>query len=155
MAGRNGGRPPKPTAAHKRDGTYKRTRHGNRTDAPQTSSLPGPPEHFGRDAVLLWCRVVDSLPQETFGEQDFAGLQAACEWWDQYCRLRDSLASLDAAIDPKGYSSVFNCVVKASQRFESLMARFGLSPVDRARLRLAPKEEADGLSLLLEEDVAS
>ena len=120
------GRPRKPTALLKLEGSFRRDRHGDRVQEPD-APLGGPPGHLPADARLAWRQVAGSAtwlrrPDRPLVEL-YAQLQAAA---------RRDFAAMSAA--------------KLSL-LAGVAGRLGLGPVDRARVHAASAApEDDGTS---------
>jgi len=128
------GRKPTPTAVHRLAGTYRPDRHGKRSDdIPATRPIK--PRDIPKDAAKLWDALVPWLVQHGAVQAiDRTALELLCRLW---ALARASLAAAEAT--PLDKDARIAAVAYAA-RFESLAARFGLTPVDRARLVLNPPE---------------
>lgn len=101
-----------------------------------TTGAPKRPRGMQGEARRMWDAIVAALPDRAFSPVDTFALEAACTWWAKF--VQEMAAGHTNAAD------------KASKRFEAFCARFGLSPVDRARLAIppAPDEETNPFKLL-------
>lgn len=143
MAGYKGrqGRKPKLASKHKLDGTFRSDRHSARLESMQVNSQPhrlSPPSTLREDGKQQWGIVVDSLPDNVLKSCDEGKIQ-------QLCFIRQQLNDLERAIESAPLdTSLLHVYVKLSSQYDRLGRQFGLSPIDRASLRVEePKEAAD------------
>jgi P27 family predicted phage terminase small subunit len=140
------GRKPKPTAQHKREGTFRHDRHANRASTP--AGVPSPPEALCDEAAVEWKRVVSLLAAAGLVAQlDRAALALYCQAWGDYWAAK-------AIVDDEGWTAVGSTgnviehpAVKAMQRSwaQCLQAarEFGMTPSARASIKM-PAREARG-----------
>ena len=139
----------KPTTQHKRDGTYRADRHGRRADAViGKTELPTPPEHLKADAVAMWYEVCESLPPEVLVRLDMYQLTGMCEWWQQWRDLQKAIDSCNDVLDPTYFKLNQMCAI-VWKHFAAASSRFGMTPTDRAKIKIAEKEKDDGDPLTL------
>lgn len=143
MAGYKGrqGRKPKLTSKHKLDGTYRPDRHAARLESVQVSASPHrltPPDSLREDGKQQWRTVVDSLPGNVLKTCDEGKIH-------QLCFIRQQLNDLQLAIESAPLdTSLLHVYVKLSSQYDRIGRQFGLSPIDRASLRVEePKETVD------------
>ena len=124
------GRPRKPSALHILNGTAA-ARNANRGDM-ITSGKPKMPSGLSRSAQKFWRRVVPTLIDLGFcSAQDADELALMARWW---CTADALLTRVEAgALDVVGRAAT------ADQQFQRIACRFGMTPVDRAKLRVEPK----------------
>lgn len=128
-------RPRKPTADLERDGTYREDRHGGRRKEPQFSGEPERPPGMNPDAQKFWDLIVPMLISRGVATSvDAPALQSMAEWWSTLRELRRKRK--------KGPTYV-NDLVSASKQFHSIAAKFGLTPVDRAKLEVSDPDPAN------------
>lgn len=141
------GRTPKSKAQHKRNGTYRKDRHGDRLD---DSDFKGelPPCPLTGLAAEIWAQVVASSPEGQLRAIDALHLEGLCQWGAECQRIQDALRNIDPA--DAGYYRMLQQMTMAWKHFAAASSRFGMTPVDRARLKAVPKEEKqdDPLSVL-------
>ena len=129
------GRPPKTAAQHKADGTFRKDRHGARAELAIRPGAPEMPDDLDEDGIGLWQKIIETLPAEVLSELDSYGLADCCRWWSVMVRchrfVRDNPADKESI-------SLLNT---ATNHFHKYSAKFGLSPVDRARLKSPPKQD--------------
>jgi phage terminase small subunit len=126
--------PTKTIAAHQHDGTWRKERHASQADLTASPGAPTKPNDLPPDGARLWDEIISCLPAEVLSRCDIAAMEGVCFF---YALMRQ--AFLDGDV---------NAAVVASRRVEVFMARLGLSPADRAKLRQPPKEELDELDQL-------
>ena len=141
MAGHKGrqGRKPKMTAKHVLEGTFRAERHGRRVDALADSSAANlaKPDVIGEAGKWLWELTIRNLPGGVLREQDAAKLELMCVSWEQYRKLLERMRSDD---DPALISKLKNL----ADLIDKFGKQFGMSPLDRASLKVEdPKEAVD------------
>lgn len=128
-----GGRPPKPTADHKRDGTYQKCRHEDRADESLAIGKPQKPDFADDRASKLWDLIVIGLPEKAQATLDTPLLIGLCRWW---CRWLDFMQKMDDTESDVEHYKLMVMAAAAWKQFATLASRFGMSPVDRARLKI-------------------
>jgi hypothetical protein len=130
-----GGRPPKPVELHRLHGSYRRDRHG---PLPQSSN-----GDEADDADELWIEPSDEAAKYFYElllsspvaaamrATDSAALTLAAETWVLLNR------SVDLARENPTDPAARSAVVAYGGMFDRLCSRFGLTPSDRQRLRMA------------------
>ncbi len=144
MAGR--GRPRKPTQSLKLHGGYRSDRHGDRDQEPQLSGDPVPPFKLVGDANLLWESVVPRLVAAKIAtEADSETLAMMCEWYRKFRKLQKALDKM--AVTNKDHYKLMIQMQMASNCFDKLAARFGMTPADRSRVKThEPAQQVSGLA---------
>lgn len=132
-----GGRPPKPTAELKLWGGFRSARHAGRVDELIGGTEPVKPE-LDDVASSVWDLVVTCLPADAKSSMDSPALAGMCQWYSRYVSLMQRLQ--DAAGEKDEYRLIVMCS-QAWKQFEGAAGRFGLTPVDRAKLKVPPKDE--------------
>ncbi len=124
------GRPRKPDAQKQLEGNPGRRPLGGEAEA---KGSPRRPKNMSKDAAWLWTLVV----QNWMGELDTAELMTLCDTWELL-----QAATRAAKQDPidKGNRLAFAAY---KSQFDSLASRFGMTPADRAKIRIQPEPEAD------------
>lgn len=139
MAGHKGrqGRKPKLSAKHQLDGTFRNSRHVSRLDsvASATTARLTPPDVIGEAGRWLWNLTIRNLPDGVLRDQDAAKLEMMCVSWEAYRKLISRMAIDD---DPKLISKLKNL----ADLIDKLGKQFGMSPLDRACLKVEPATEA-------------
>lgn len=146
------GRPRKPTEVRELEGN---PGHRPIPDSPKYPPICGqvPPElgEYGRN---LWERLVTANGRNgVLQETDWPTLLAMCQEWELYQTAMREVSEGGFTVDTRGNSDASPSRVRnparliaqgAFDRFEKLAARFGLTPVDRARIDSgAEREEMD------------
>lgn len=136
---------PKPTAIHQLHGTFRPTRHGP-TEHPidELIGLPEMPPGMPEQAIKLWKAVVPQLVKAKVAVQlDSIELASMCRWWCQYNELMTMVES-DAPYDKETENRQARLERRAKaawHTFDSIASRYGLTPADRARLRVDTKKQ--------------
>lgn len=139
------GRPPKPTAEHIADGTYRPHRHDGRLDARLEPGLPVPPQKLNEEESILWNLVCNHIPAEALSEVDGLALYMLVRYYLIWKAYDDEIKRQGTEAD---YKLVQQSVMCAKQ-FHSAASKFGLTPADRAKINLGETEEADAIEDLL------
>ena len=127
----------KTLAEHKKNGTYRADRHGNRLTMPG-GDLPAMPSKLSAPSRRLWKLVVSKLPPEALSSLDAPALESMCRWFGQWQR------AMERAETDNG-EKCYSLLVAASmahKQFVTLAAKFGLTPADRGKLQTTSKREA-------------
>lgn len=132
------GRPFKSIAEHQLHGTYRRDRHGDRADGASAPGSPIKPADLPADAAELWESILGSLPTAAVASVDYAALTGCCRW---YSVMLANLRQLDAGTGDAYKLTTLASI--ASKQFATFAQRFGLTPADRAKLRLLATEIPD------------
>ena len=153
------GRPPKSTDQHKADGTYNVTRHRDRVE---DQSFDGEidvaaPDDLGEVGAATWDRVVSTFPKDQLRFVDWDGLRWMCFWNGEAWNLAMRLQGMD--VGQEGYRKVQMATIDAYKQFVTFAAKFGMSPADRAKLRMLPVAQKDDdpfakLAAIEDEDAA-
>ena len=133
MAGNrnSGGRNAKPASVHKAIGSFRDDRHGG--DEPPAIGIFSKPEMSER-AGWCWDQIADQLKVNGTAAADAPLVIRLCEWWDIAERCQEALReSVDLP--------TVRALATASSHIEKLAAMLGLSPVDRARMRIKVDKE--------------
>ena len=132
------GRPAKPISDHYLHGTYRRDRHGDRVDGAIAPGPPVKPADLPADASELWDSILGTLPSDAIASVDYAALTACCRW---YGVMLANLRLLEAGTGDAYKLTTLAAI--ASKQFATFAQRFGLTPADRAKLRLPATELPD------------
>ena len=148
------GRPPKPTALHKLDGTLRKERHGDAVRA--ESKLLTPPDHLDTIARQEWLKVAGELHNvELTTSLDLTMLEQYCITYSLWRAALDDLQQYGSVQETKtGYSQqtgYFTVAIKLGKEVREIAREFGLTPSSRTRLRIQGAE-VDGHDLLSELD---
>lgn len=148
------GRPPKPTALHKLEGTLRQDRHSDTVRA--DSVLLEPPDHLDEVARIEWLRVAGELHNiELTTSLDLTLLEQYCVVYSQWRAAIDDLQQYGAVQKTKtGYSQqtgYFTVAVKLGKEVRDIAREFGLTPSSRTRLRIHG-QGSEGYDILSELD---
>lgn len=149
-----GGRPPKPVEQHKLDGTYQKCRHENRIKVTTKITTIDPPESLTEDARKVWETVVPCLCKDGLVSQ--ADAPELLEAFTAYGIAQEALKAAmkisggDSIADAVAYSLCLNKAQKDPlreyllyhERFDKIMWKFGLTPVERNKIH-APAEKKE------------
>ena len=143
------GRPPKSLKQHKQDRTYRADRHGSRvSDAAFEGDLPTRPDDLSVDELAVWELVVNTSPEGLLRSIDESELRGCCEWYGEYRKVMGAMRPMRATA--KAYYRLANLAAIAWKHFAAAASRFGMTPADRARLKMMPKavKEDDAMETL-------
>ena len=131
------GRPKKPDELHVLQGTWRKDRNGD----PSTECVAGGEPEMTRklkgEALKYWRRLVPDLMASGLAKaRDSEALTALCEWWAAYGAAMDAGDTRTAAV--------------AFDKWRTGAAAFGLTPMDRAKLRAPAKKQANDLDSMRE-----
>ena len=120
----------KSKAEHKRDGTYQPCRHGDKNYV--ATGSPQEPPWIAVDPVAskLWGLIVEHLPDKGLGAVDALILAGTVRWFLVWQELDKKL------VDDPGEYKTLQMAAMAFKQFVVGASKLGLSPSDRARLRL-------------------
>lgn len=136
------GRPPKPTNQHKRDRTFRVDRHGARVrDEQFAGDLPERPADLSADEVAVWELVVGTSPDGVLRAIDESELTGCCWWYGEYCKAMRAMRPMK--VTAKAYYRIANLAAIAWKHFAAAASRFGMTPADRAKLKMTPPEKQD------------
>jgi hypothetical protein len=112
-------------------------RVANGHDSFPRDGLPSRPTGMSKAENETWTMVMNQLPNELLRRVDCHNLRTLCEC----IVMRDKLISLlrDDPVD----RGIMNNYIKVGQQISRLSAQYGLSPIDRRRMKI---EASDDLS---------
>ena len=135
------GRLPKTVEHHKLEGTYRKNRHADRgTNLEPLDGVECPDTITGR-AREMWEQVVPALCKARMVTTvTLPTLEHAFYWWQkaQECRaVVDAAGGLAAYLLTLGPNTknVMDLALKYEQEYQKIMAQFGDTPVNAARVR--------------------
>jgi hypothetical protein len=144
------GRPPKSIQQHKQEGTYQKCRHENRGTslAPIEGALECPKTVIGKKAKESWKRVVGSLcAARLVSAADFESLEDAFRCLDCANQLMDKIDELGGPAkylaDFQGGKDLLFEWRRCMDSYEKIMWKFGVTPVESAKIRGAKKDDDD------------
>jgi P27 family predicted phage terminase small subunit len=144
------GRPPKPVEQHKQDGTFQKCRHEDRgTQLEPIETLPCPASLTG-EALEKWEEIVPNLCKaDLVTETDAPVLEHAFHCYGLARNLRKIAAAYPGgeakyieSLDRMKKDVLFESL-RYMQEFEKIMYKFGMTPVERARIKGTVKPEED------------
>ena len=143
------GRPPKPIERHKLEGTHRPDRQGEGVAAP--AGRPEPTIALGQYAQEMWDRLIPVL--ESMGVLTLADGQLCTAFCVNYGKWRSCEEHIEAEgmwqVDDRGKVSKHPAVLVAKEsdeRMEKLGAKMGLSPSERARLKVGSDNVGDAFA---------
>jgi len=135
------GRPPKPTELKLLDGTFRADRDGDPSTV-KAEGVAAPPRGLSRESRAFWNEIVPGLVTAGLAKAcDAPQLAAMCQW---YARARKWERALDREKPSSKTHSMMVQVAIAWQNFDRVASRFGLTPSDRSKMRIAFKEKPVG-----------
>lgn len=122
-----GGRPPTPLKLLKLNGGYRPERHDGRGAEPEPEGEAAALAELTGDALAMWNHLVPQLKVMGLAtDVDSAELTALCEWWAEYRKWVNDT-------NENAYRRIVGAAT-AYKQFNAIGSKFGLSPVDRAKL---------------------
>jgi phage terminase small subunit len=121
--------------AHKRDGTWRKDRHGN-NEPGSIGTLTKPPTLDDPEANWFWDNHIEQVIANGAGGGDLAMFISACNWWAVYKRVEQKTKA-DDSYRP------FCMMSMAWKNFNTAASRLGLSPTERAKLRDLPRPSTE------------
>ena len=145
-------RPPKPTAQHKANGSYRSDRHRPMPLSP--GKPPRAPAWLSEMAKGKWRAAARLLADVgLLTPLDLDALAAYCETWAAWRKAVETIEREGATFTSSaGLVKRHPAVAIAAQAGRDLLAwaeRLGLTPAARLRMRVEPPEEKDPLEALL------
>jgi phage terminase small subunit len=132
------GRHPKPLKLAIMDGTYRTDRN---KFSPGAGGEIKRPNGLGRYGNKLWKSTIDYVVAIGGGECDTESLASMCKWYNEYRRIAFSVEKMSPMDD--NYRTLLYAMATAFRQFSDMAGRFGLTPVDRAKLKVEPTERKD------------
>lgn len=127
------GRHRKTESEHKRDGTYREDRHGDRFRESSLGGTPKRPIGLGKHGKRFWSQWVEVMPVGFFNAADTVSLHDAARMYDAWGELMDDKNYHDAG--------------KIREKFDRLAAKLGFAKLDRAKLPNIGQNEGQTLKL--------
>ena len=129
------GQLPKTVNELKITGQYRKDRHGDRGNAELTPGQPGMPRWLtDRAAKDMWYRLAPSLYKSRIATQEDAyALASLCEWWSEWRKAYRAMVKATTTEDRLATQTVAR---RAWGETSELLKRFGLTPVDRTRIKV-------------------
>lgn len=135
MAGYKGrqGRKPKLASKHKLEGTFRNDRHASRLESIVTNQTDldlNPPATLRDDGKRQWQMVIVTLPEYVLKSCDEGKLY-------QLAFIRQQLNDVQVAIEGSPVDvKLITTYIKLSAQYDRLARQFGLSPIDRAAMKV-------------------
>jgi hypothetical protein len=129
-------RPPKSTAELKLHGNYREDRHGDRCDESMAIGEPQKPDDLEEIESWAWDIVIGGLLPAAKAQIDAPLLIGLCRWYARWCEYDRRMRA--------GEGDEYKNLVMAAtawKAFERCASRFGMSPADRAKLKLPASEK--------------
>ena len=121
------------------EGTWREDRHGPAAGALLADSAPEMPKGMSKDAQECWRGLIDRLHSTgRVSSEDSRSFLGLCEWWAEYRKVRRSLSKM--AVSHKYYFRTQQLASVAWKAFCMAGAKFGLTPSDRAGMRVESKK---------------
>ena len=145
MTTRKGGKPRKPTAKHKLDGTYRGDRHAGLGEVTFPDADLKPPAELNEAGRGEWNALAPDLHRQgMLTRADRTAFTLYCQAYADYASITRKLNRKGAPDHgtPKRKDMVLERM-KAYTILKDVMARFGFTPSDRAGLPAAPPKEPE------------
>jgi phage terminase small subunit len=127
------GRPRKSIEQHLADGTYRADRHGPLPTADDPTPPPVKPSDLGGEAGEFWDQVTGLL-RGVVRDRDAPLLAELCWQWAELRRIKAVIAKTKPGA--KGYNQLLVGHAITTDKFDKIAGRFGLTPADRAKLKV-------------------
>ena len=142
-----GGRPRKPTARKKREGTYRKDRAPKNELRPAAEEPPRP-DFLDAHAIECWEYYAPRLVKAgLLTDHDWAQFVMMCQAWGRKRDCETMLAESGYTFStPNGYVQQrpeVSILQQAETVFLKIAARFGLDPSSRSGMDIAPPEDGD------------
>ena len=118
------------------EGIYENSRHGNALEEITTPGLPVPPKKLSPRQRDIWNMIVDNTAPEVLNQVDSMMLYGAARWFEKFEQWDEAPA--------KEGMDAYKADVMASmcwKQFTAICAKFGLTPMDRAKIKLDPDQQ--------------
>jgi len=117
------------------DGTYRPARHDDRADGLPAVGDCKPTRELGKPGKKFFDTVVSSYPGGTLGASDAEALTQCCEWIDRINEIR--------RVERETGELATGAAATAAKQFMQFAVRFGLTPADRGKVKLAGATDGD------------
>lgn len=133
------GQQPKSKSRHKRDGTFRADRHASLVDDRDfDGDLPERPADLSVDELAVWELVVGSSPDGVLRAIDQTELTGCCWWYGEYSKAMRAMRPME--VTDTEYYRLSQLAAIAWKHFAAAASRFGMTPADRSRLKVAVTE---------------
>ena len=134
---------------HKANGTYRPSRHDNRGLTLPPAEQMSAPEYFSEQTKEAWKDIVFPLIEAgTVTEVDKAILEDAFINYDnaqkclEYIKKSGSIAHYLQSLNKIKNCNLWEEYNKSMDKFNRILIKFGVTPTERARIKMKPKKEA-------------
>ena len=142
------GRPRKPTAQKKAQGTSRK--HRENKDEPKFDALSvktPPPKYFNEHSINMWKTLLAEYEKQAVIETvDIFAFEKLCFNFGIWKECAIKLSKNPALLENEshgGLSATAQMMNKSFSMCEKMMSRFGLTPSDRSRLGLSKNKDDD------------
>ena len=153
------GRPRKPTALHKLQGTYRPREHGSRNEPEVPDAKATLPRWAGLEGEAEKCyrRLAPMLSSmRVLTEADVAALVQLARRYGEYMHAAELVEESGTTYTSQGREGIQikphpNVAIRdrAWQDFQRGLAEFGLTPSSRSKIAAPPKQDESAMSRLL------
>lgn len=126
MGGKGSGRRRKPTPILKLQGQFRADRHGDRSDVELATGKPIKPQGMPPVADAMWEHLTGCIHEDLLAEADSSCLEGLCRW---YAVWQSAMSEADTRTASVAWG-----------HFATMSTRFGMSPTDRSKIKLTPKD---------------
>lgn len=132
------GRPRKTLKERLRDGSYDFKKHGPLPPelAGEAPPPPAKPDGLKESGSALWDRVLETR-RGGVRQSDGPALELLCHWWGVFHETRAELDGCNAGVK----NAVVTRLAIATDKAVNLLAKFGMTPTDRAKVADVPAEK--------------
>lgn len=140
----------KPGHLHLKEGTFRPARHQGQADVLMSPEKPSPVGlNVPDDALWLWEDITEQLPVEVQSKLDRAALSMLCRQWSLWNKLQNELEAACGNATPDEFYKLQCAATMAYKPIKDLFGKFGMTPIDRPKLRAQkPKDDGDALNAL-------
>lgn len=120
----------------KKEGKFLNYKHGNALEEITQAGLPTPPVKLNKRQTEIWNVIVNNTAPEVLNEVDSLMLYGAARWFEKF-------EHWDSAPKREGMDEYKADVMAAMcwKQFTAICVKFGLSPMDRAKIKLDPEQQ--------------
>jgi phage terminase small subunit len=132
------GRPKTPAALKILRGTYRKGRDGPPPDQAVPAGKPTPPDFLGGEALAFWKSIVPGMVERRVVEAVDSTMLGLLCWF--HAEAVRHMRLLDAEKDHACTRArrLLAAAAAATERFDKIACRFGMTPADRAKLSPPP-----------------
>ena len=130
----------------KLEGTYENSRHGMALEEITQAGLPVPPKPLSPRQMQIWNMIVENTAPDVLNQVDSMMLYGAARWFEKF-EMWDEMPEKEGMDQYKADTMAAMCWTK----FQAICAKFGLSPMDRSKIKLDPTQQKGKKKQTLEE----